>query len=216
MMQPPLQALQPSHTPPPSLSINLESQLTESLAQPSVTIYNQELSQNQETQSSHFTAINTEILLQTEHSQASQPHSTMEIELQSPPPPQLTPSPAINPQQINMIVVKQFTLEWPNIIMAFCFEAAIQIALQYENPQHSKVPVSFFLLSVAILLTFCSLLVSQLISSRFPEVSKVLEKIAISLAAIAFLTTIASPWIQSLSGSSSFLCLTIASDLSCT
>ncbi|KAJ6866884.1 hypothetical protein NC652_038193 [Populus alba x Populus x berolinensis] len=131
-------------------------------------------------------------------SQASQPHSTMEIELQSPPPPQLTPSPAINPQQINMIVVKQFTLEWPNIIMAFCFEAAIQIALQYEKPQHSKVPVPFFLLSLAILLTFCSLLVSQLISNRFPEVSKVLEKIAISLAAIAFFTTIASPLIQSL------------------
>ena len=192
MMQPPLQALQPSHTPPPSLSINLESQLTESLAQPSGTIYNQELSQNQETQSSHFTAINTE------QSQASQPHSTMEIELQSPPPPQLTPYPAINPQQINMIVVKQFTLDWPNIIMAFCFEAAIQIALQYEKPQHSKVPVSFFLLSLAILLTFCSLLVSQLISNRFPEVSKVLEKIAISLAAIAFFTTIASPLIQSL------------------
>ncbi|KAJ6866878.1 hypothetical protein NC652_038192 [Populus alba x Populus x berolinensis] len=62
----------------------------------------------------------------------------MEIELQSPPPPQQTPSPAVSPQQINMIVVKQFTLEWPNIIMAFCFEAAIQIALQYENPQHSK------------------------------------------------------------------------------
>ena len=192
MMQPPLQALQPSHTPPPSLSINLESQLTESLAQPSGTIYNQELSQNQETQSSHFTAINTE------QSQASQPHSTIEIELQSPPPPQLTPSPAINPQQINMIVVKQFTLEWPNIIMAFCFEAAIQIALQYEKPQHSKVPVPFFLLSLAILLTFCSLLVSQLISNRFPEVSKVLEKIAISLASIAFFTTIASPLIQSL------------------
>ncbi|KAJ6866883.1 hypothetical protein NC652_038193 [Populus alba x Populus x berolinensis] len=201
-MQPPLQALQPSHTPPPSLSINLESQLTESLAQSSVTIYNQQFYQNQETRSSHFTAINTEILLQTEQSQASQPHSTMEIEeieLQSPPPPQLTPSPAINPQQINMIVVKQFTLEWPNIIMAFCFEAAIQIALQYEKPQHSKVPVSFFLLSLAILLTFCSLLVSQLISNRFPEVSKVLEKIAISLAAIAFFTTIASPLIQSLS-----------------
>ncbi|KAI5558895.1 hypothetical protein BDE02_17G072800 [Populus trichocarpa] len=198
MMQPPLQALQPSHTPPPSLAINLESQLTESLAQPSAAIYNQELSQNQETQSSHFTAINTEILLQTEQSQASQPHSTMEIELQSPPPPQLTPSPAINPQQINMIVVTQFTLEWPNIIMAFCFEAAIQIALKYEKPQHSKVPVSFFLLSLAILLTFCSLLVSQLISNRFPEVSKVLEKIAISLAAIAFFTTIASPLIQSL------------------
>jgi hypothetical protein len=60
MMQPPLQALQPSHTPPPSLAINIESQLTESLAQPSATISNQELSQNQETQSSHFTAINTE------------------------------------------------------------------------------------------------------------------------------------------------------------
>jgi len=198
MMQPPLQALQPSHTQPPSLAINLEPQLTESVAQPSATIYNQELSQNQETQSSHFTAINTEILVQTEQSQASQPHSTMEIELQAPPPPQLTPSPAINPQQTNMIVVKQFTLEWPSIIMAFCFGAAIQIALQYKKPQHSKVPFSLFLLSLAILLTFCSLLVSQLISNRFPEVSKVLDKIAISLAAFAFFTTIASPLIQSL------------------
>jgi uncharacterized membrane protein YadS len=82
--------------------------------------------------------------------------------------------------------------------MEFCFEAAIQIALQYENPQHSKLPVPFFLLSFAILLTFCSLLVSQVIKNRFHDVSKVLEKIAISLAASAFFTTITSLLILSL------------------
>jgi hypothetical protein len=45
MLQSSLQALQyPSHAPPPSPVIDLESQLPESQAQPSVTIYNQELS----------------------------------------------------------------------------------------------------------------------------------------------------------------------------
>ncbi|KAJ6973400.1 hypothetical protein NC653_033664 [Populus alba x Populus x berolinensis] len=105
----------------------------------------------------------------------------MKTELQSPPPSQQTPYPVINPQQINMVIVKQFTLEWPDIIIAFCFESAIQIALQYEKPQQPKLPISLFLLSFSILLTFCSLLVSQLISNKFPDISKVLEKIAISL-----------------------------------
>ncbi|KAJ6973401.1 hypothetical protein NC653_033664 [Populus alba x Populus x berolinensis] len=122
----------------------------------------------------------------------------MKTELQSPPPSQQTPYPVINPQQINMVIVKQFTLEWPDIIIAFCFESAIQIALQYEKPQQPKLPISLFLLSFSILLTFCSLLVSQLISNKFPDISKVLEKIAISLAAIAFFTTITSPLTLSL------------------
>ncbi|KAJ6873917.1 hypothetical protein NC651_032688 [Populus alba x Populus x berolinensis] len=62
-----------------------------------------------------------------------------------------------------MVIVKQFTLEWPDVIIAFCFESAIQIAIQYEKSQHPKLPVSLFLHSFAILLTFCTLLVSQLI-----------------------------------------------------
>jgi hypothetical protein len=110
----------------------------------------------------------------------------MKTELQLPPPSQQTPYPAINPQQINMVIVKQFTLEWPDVIIAFCFESAIQIALQYEKPQHPKLPVSLFLLSFAILLTFCSLLVSQLISNRFPDVSKVLEKLQYPLLPLHF------------------------------
>ena len=90
------------------------------------------------------------------------------------------------------------------------FEAAIQKALQYENPQHSKLPVPFFLLSFAILLTFCSLLVSQVIKNRFHDVSKVLEKIAISLAASAFFTTITSLLILSLKWSACSIVLPIA------
>jgi hypothetical protein len=71
MLQPPLQALHPSHTPP-SPAIDLESQLPESQAKPSLTNYNRELSQTLETQPLHFTANNTEILLQTTQLQA--PH----------------------------------------------------------------------------------------------------------------------------------------------
>ena len=82
MLQSSLQALHPSRAPPPSPVIDLESQLPESQAQPSVTIYNQELSRTQETQPLHFTAVDTEILLRTAQSEAPQPHSTMEVELQ--------------------------------------------------------------------------------------------------------------------------------------
>jgi hypothetical protein len=71
MLQSSLQALHPSRAPPPSPVIDLESQLPESQAQPSVTIYNQEISRTQETQPLHFTAVDTEILLQTAQSQAS-------------------------------------------------------------------------------------------------------------------------------------------------
>ena len=72
MLQPQLQALHPSFTPPSSPAVNLESQLPESQPQPSLTNYNRELYQTLETQPLHFTANNTEILLLTTQSQA--PH----------------------------------------------------------------------------------------------------------------------------------------------
>ncbi|KAF9683767.1 hypothetical protein SADUNF_Sadunf04G0048600 [Salix dunnii] len=193
MFQPPLQQLDPSQTPPPSSSIDLESQLQETQAQTPLPL-NQEISQTPEAQPPHFTTVNSEIWLQMPQTQAPQPHSSMEIELLHLPPPTLQRlSPAINAQQINVVTVKQISLEWPNIIMAFCFEAAIQIALQYEKTQQSKLPISFYLRSLSILLTFVSLLSSQLISKRFPGISKVLEKVAIFLATFAFFTTIATP-----------------------
>ncbi|KAJ6766807.1 IMAP FAMILY MEMBER 1 putative-RELATED [Salix purpurea] len=151
MFQQPLQPLDPSQTPPPSSSIDLESQLPETQAQTSLALA-QEIS----------------------------------------PTPQ-RPSPAINAQQINGVTAKQISLEWPNMIMTFCFEAAIQIALQYEKTQQSKLPLAFYLRSLSILLTFVSLLSSHLISKKFPEISKVLEKVAIFLATFAFFTTIATP-----------------------
>jgi hypothetical protein len=192
-LQQPLQPLHPSHAPPASPAIDLESQLQESQAQPSVTIYNQGLSETQETQPLHSTPINTDILPQTAQSQAPQPRSAMETEQQLAPPTQQTPPRAINPRLINTVVVRQISVEWPNVIMGFCFQAAIQIALQYETTQHSKLPVFFYLRSFSILITFASLFVSQLISNRFPDTSKVLEKVATFLAATAFFTAIATP-----------------------
>jgi hypothetical protein len=193
MLQPPLQLLGPSQTPPSSPFIDLESQLPETQAQTSLTL-NQEISQIPETQPLHFTAINSEILLQLAQIQAPQPHSAMETELlHLQPPTQQTPSLDISTQQINMVIVKQISLEWPNIIMAFCFDAAIQIALQYEKTQQSKLSIFFYLRSLSVLLTFASLFASQLISKKFPDISKALEKVAIFLATFAFFTTIATP-----------------------
>ncbi|KAH8479421.1 hypothetical protein H0E87_031628, partial [Populus deltoides] len=101
MLRPPLQPLHPSLAPPASPAIDLESQLQESQAQPSVTIYNQGLTETQETQPLHSTPINTEILSQTAQSQAPQPRSAMETEQQLAPPTQQTPPRAINPRLIN-------------------------------------------------------------------------------------------------------------------
>ncbi|KAH8511452.1 hypothetical protein H0E87_008938 [Populus deltoides] len=139
MLQPPLQLLGPSQTPPSSPFIDLESQLPETPAQTSLTL-NQEISQIPETQPLHFTAINSEILLQLAQIQAPQPHSAMETELlHLQPPTQQTPSLDISTQQINMVIVK------------------------------------------------------QLISKKFPDISKALEKVAIFLATFAFFTAIATP-----------------------
>ncbi|KAJ7000182.1 hypothetical protein NC653_010837 [Populus alba x Populus x berolinensis] len=103
MLQPPLQLLGPSQTPPSPPFIDLESQLPETQAQTSLTL-NQEISQIPETQPLHLTAINSEILLQLAQIQASQPHSAMETELlHLQPPTQQTPSLDINTQQINML-----------------------------------------------------------------------------------------------------------------
>uniref|UniRef100_A0A6N2N6B0 Uncharacterized protein n=1 Tax=Salix viminalis TaxID=40686 RepID=A0A6N2N6B0_SALVM len=176
------QLLDPSQTPSSS-SIDLESQLPETQAQTSLALV-QEISQAPETHPPLFTAVNSEIWVQIPHTQAPQPHSSMEIELLHL---------QINAQQINGVTVTQISLEWPNIIMAFCFEAAIQIALQYEKTQQSKLPVAFYLRSLSILLTFASLFSSQLISKKFPGISKVLEKVAIFLATFAFFATIATP-----------------------
>ncbi|KAJ6707271.1 hypothetical protein OIU85_027607 [Salix viminalis] len=186
------QLLDPSQTPPSS-SIDLESQLPETQTQTSLALV-QEISQTPETQPPHFTAVSSEIWLQIPQTQAPQPHSSMEIELlHLPPPTPQRPSPAITAQQINAVTVTQISLEWPNVIMAFCFEAAIQIALQYEKTQQCKLPIAFYLRSLSILLTFVCLLSSKLISKRFPGISKVLEKVAIFLATFAFFTTIATP-----------------------
>ncbi|KAF9664229.1 hypothetical protein SADUNF_Sadunf17G0134400 [Salix dunnii] len=44
-----------------------------------------------------------------------------------------------------MVLVRQISLQWSNVVLEFCLQAAIQIALQYETTQHPKLPVSFYL-----------------------------------------------------------------------
>lgn len=133
MLRPPLQPLHPSHAPPAPPAIDLESHSQESQAQPSAT---------QETQPLQSTPINTEILSQTAQSQAPQPHSAMETEQQLAPPTQQTPPRAINPRQINTVIVRQISVEWPSVIMGFCFQAAIQMAAIPEYPKCTRIIIS--------------------------------------------------------------------------
>jgi hypothetical protein len=78
--------------------------------------------------------------------------------------------------------------------MAFCFTAALEIDLKYEQiDQRSKPNLKFYLRSVCVTLIFVSLIVSQLISRRSPVASRMLEKVAISLGVTAFFIIIAFP-----------------------
>ncbi|KAL5784110.1 hypothetical protein ACOSQ2_006502 [Xanthoceras sorbifolium] len=86
----------------------------------------------------------------------------------------------------------QFTLQWQNIVMEFCFLSALKIALLFEQKK-SQLPLSFYLLSFAILLTFLSLFVANFIGPHFKNTAQVLEKIAVMLGATIVVFTITIP-----------------------
>ncbi|KAH9727402.1 hypothetical protein KPL70_008660 [Citrus sinensis] len=94
--------------------------------------------------------------------------------------------PKINPNQ--------FLLQWQNVVMAFCFTSAIEIAVLFEQTKSSPLSVSFYLLSFVILIIFLSLFVAKSVGQNFTVTSQVLEKVAIFLAATSFIITITIPF----------------------
>ncbi|TXG72763.1 hypothetical protein EZV62_001342 [Acer yangbiense] len=87
---------------------------------------------------------------------------------------------------------RQFWLQWRNIVMAFCFTSALEIALLFAQTK-SQLPLSFYILSLAILLTFLCLFVANFIGPHFTNTAQVLEKIAALLFATTVVFTIAIP-----------------------
>ncbi|KAG6777259.1 hypothetical protein POTOM_017076 [Populus tomentosa] len=101
---------------------------------------------------------------------------------------------AINEQPTNTESVVNKRVPWEKILVAFCFAASLEIDLAYEkNNQHSKPNLKFCLRFVCITLTFVSLIVSQLVSIKFPVASRMLGKVAIGLGVTAFFIIIVSP-----------------------
>ncbi|KAB1200668.1 hypothetical protein CJ030_MR0G006653 [Morella rubra] len=111
--------------------------------------------------------------------------------------PQPTPSPPsqtidLESQRVPASSVARQDVEWQNIIMAFCFASALSIALQ-SLQIHSPLPLSCHLLSMAILLTFSALFVAKFVRSKFPTAARVLEQVAVFVAAGGFFLAIAIP-----------------------
>jgi hypothetical protein len=100
----------------------------------------------------------------------------------------------INEQPTNTESSVNKRVPWEKILVAFCFASALEIDLAYEkNNQHSKPNLKFCLRFVCITLTFVSLIVSQLISKKFPVASRMLGKVAVGLGVTSFFIIIASP-----------------------
>ncbi|KAJ4723585.1 putative GTPase IMAP family member 1 [Melia azedarach] len=97
---------------------------------------------------------------------------------------------APNTQQVQN--PNQILLQWQNVVMAFCFTSALEIALLFAQTK-SQLPVSFYFLSFVILLVFLSLFVAKFVGEEFVFTSEVLEKVAILLAATSFILTITIP-----------------------
>ncbi|KAB1219400.1 hypothetical protein CJ030_MR3G001117 [Morella rubra] len=111
--------------------------------------------------------------------------------------PQPTPSPPsqtidLESQRVPASSVARQDVEWQKIIMAFCFASALSIALQSLQIQ-SPLPLSCHLLSMRILLTFSALFVAKFVRSKFPTVARVLEQVAVFVAAGGFFLAIAIP-----------------------
>jgi len=118
------------------------------------------------------------------------------VNQESTPQPQQQISIEINEQPTNTESTNSVnkSVPWAKILMAFCFTAALEIDLEYEQiDQRSKPNLKFYLRSVCVTLIFVSLIVSQLISRRFPVGSRMLEKVAIILGVTAFFIIIAFP-----------------------
>ncbi|PON84364.1 hypothetical protein TorRG33x02_198240 [Trema orientale] len=88
-------------------------------------------------------------------------------------------------------------IDWTMMVIGFCMESAIDIALQsVQSRNHDDGSSSaFHFLSLLILFTFAALFVAKFISrSKFPMAAKVVEGFGLLLAALAFCYAVSIPF----------------------
>ena len=78
-----------------------------------------------------------------------------------------------------------WAVEWQITILTLCFTTAIGIAIQSMEKEF-QFPPSFHWLSLANSLTFSALFVAKFVGKKFPAAVKVLEQVAVFLAATIF------------------------------
>ena len=88
--------------------------------------------------------------------------------------------------------------DWAKIMVTFCLAWASAIALTYAQV-HSKFSPMFNVVSFECLLCFASFFVSGFMNSKFPVIARVLDRVGVFFAVIAFFTAITipfPPWLQ--------------------
>ncbi|ESR56179.1 hypothetical protein CICLE_v10024327mg, partial [Citrus x clementina] len=86
------------------------------------------------------------------------------------------------------------SLQWQNIVIAFCFTSAIEIAVLFAQAKSFPLSISFYLLSFVILIIFLSHFVAKAVGENFTVTSKFLEKLIVFLAATSFIIAITIPF----------------------
>ena len=81
---------------------------------------------------------------------------------------------------------------WQNTILTLCFTTAIGIAIQSMGKEF-QFPPSFHWLSLANSMTFSALFVAKFIGRKSPAAVKVLEQVAVFLAATIFFLAVTIP-----------------------
>ena len=80
-------------------------------------------------------------------------------------------------QEAGLLVLHH--MQWAEIVIGFCLASAIDIAL-LSLQVHSQLPAPFHLFSLAILLSFASIVVSKFINPKFLVTAQALENVVFS------------------------------------
>ncbi|OMO71114.1 hypothetical protein COLO4_28375 [Corchorus olitorius] len=108
-----------------------------------------------------------------------------------PPAPSSSPPFNVDSELLNLLAA-QHHQQWQSGILTFCFSFALGNFLQFSKTDKSKeLPASFVLLSFSVSFT---ILVALFIRENHARTSKILEKVAVFLAAATFCHATAVPF----------------------
>ncbi|KAK3223584.1 hypothetical protein Dsin_010609 [Dipteronia sinensis] len=88
----------------------------------------------------------------------------------------------------------QETLDWAVRMIGFCLPPAVAIAVQFlKTDQSHELPLAFYFLSLALILSFNFLFLTKFIAPKFPETAKLLERFGVFLAVTAIYIAVTIP-----------------------